>query len=647
MLNAFRKFARSWVSAVLIGLLVISFGIWGMNDIFKSGPTDGVAKVAGETISQADYRAEFDRLLKQAKAESKRDITLEDARKEGLDKAVLERMVDERAFAAWTKNLGLMPATSVIQKEISRIPAFQNPITRRFSPESYQTTLSEIGFTAIEFEQKARTDLARQSLFLAASSALKAPRVFASQTLAFGTERRLVTLVPMPASLVGEPHHPTDAQLTSLYNEMRPQLTRPEMRSVTLALASLGDFEAKAKVDEAEVLAQFNRTKDRLSTPAKRTIVQLVAPDRGKADQAAARLRTGEDPAIIAKSLALPAPINMVKVSQTGVTDVNVGQAAFAMSSGEVQVIQAKLQPFAAVKVTEIIPGKEVSFAEAAVEIRAKLRRAAAGELMTDATEAFDKVLSQGGNLEAAAAKSGFKIVKIKDFVADGRSILTGQPVPEFVEAPSLLRDSFSGAQGDTTDLVSIPGEKYAALRIDTITPAAPPPFEAIRVGLVSEWMRRDMRQRAQIKADELLNEAKKTSLESVAAKFKLPLARQNEPLLRGQGGASLSQAVFSAKKGDIIIAPAGNNVEFVLVRIDEILRDEDATVPGRMREAETAVQASIQRDVIASLERVARERAKAELYPKMVGRALGESADATPTSEKTKPPAPVSNKTP
>ena len=642
MLNAFRKFARSWVSAILIGLLVISFGIWGINDIFKGGPSDGVAKVAGETISQADYRAEFDRLLKRAKSESQRDISVEEARKEGLDNAVLERMVDDRAFAAFTKGLGLTPATAVVQQEIAKIPAFQDSITRRFSPETYQAALRENGFSPIEFEKSVRADLARQSLFLAASSGFRAPRVFASQTLAFGTERRMVTVLPVLAALVGGPRQPTDAQLKTLYGEMREQLTRPEMRSVTLAIASLADFEAKAKVDEAEVLAQFNSSKDRLSTPAKRALVQLVATDRAKADQAAARLRAGEDPAITAKSLGLSAPIILANVTQTGVPDVNVGKAAFTMAAGDVQVVAAKLQPFATVKVTEVIPGKEANFAEAAVEIRTQLRQAAAGELMTDATEAFDTVIEQGGNLEAAAAKAGFNIVKISDFIADGRSALTGQPVPEFAEAPSLLRDSFSGAKGDTTDLVSIPGEKYAALRIDGVTPAAPPPLETIRAGLTSEWIRRDLRQRAQSKANELLAEAKKSTLEAIATKYKLPLARQSEPLLRGQGGAALSQVLFSAKKGEIIAAPAQNDVEFTLVRIDEILRDDEATVPARMTEAETAVRSSIQRDLISSLERVARDRAKAELYPKMVGRALGDTAETAPDAGKAKTPAPT-----
>ena len=66
MLSFVRKAARSWVAAVLIGLLVVSFTIWGINDVFKGNSKDNVALVAGKAITSAEFRAEFDKILKRA-----------------------------------------------------------------------------------------------------------------------------------------------------------------------------------------------------------------------------------------------------------------------------------------------------------------------------------------------------------------------------------------------------------------------------------------------------------------------------------------------------------------------------------------------------------------------------------------------------
>lgn len=630
MLNAFRKFARSWVSGIIIGLLVISFGIWGINDIFTGGSPDAVAKVAGKPITQEEYKAEFDRLLKRAQADAKRDISTEEARAQGLDSAVLEQMVATRAFAAMTDSLGLKAADAVVQAEIAKIPAFQDQITRRFSQDVYQLALRDNGFTPMEFEKSVRSDLTRQSLTLAASSGFRAPRVFANQTLAYGTERRMVTIIPVPASFVGGPRQATDAQLKALYDESREQLMRPETRNLTMAVASLADFEAKVKVDEAQAQEIFARNKERLSTPAKRGLVQLVASDRAKADQAAARLRAGEDPAAIAKALGLSVPVVLSNVTVGGIPDTNVAKAAFDMKQGDVQVVAAKLQPFAAIKVTEAIAAKEAKFEDSAAEIRMQLRQAAAGELMTDATEVYDKAITEGATLEAAVAKAGFRLVQIKDIMADGNLATTGQPAPEFAEAPSVLKEAFTGGKGDTSDLAPIPGDNYVAVRIDSITAAAPPPFDSIRTELSNEWMRRDIRARAEAKAKEILAEAKKSGLEAAGAKYKLPVAKQTQPLLRGQGGQALSQAVFGAKKGELVLAPTANGVEYTVVRIDDILRDDETIVPDRLVQAETAVRASVQRDIIASLERVARDRSKAQLFTTMMGRALGDTPETT-----------------
>jgi peptidyl-prolyl cis-trans isomerase D len=647
MLTLFRKFARSWVSAIIIGLLVISFGVWGISDVFTGGGADGVAKVGGKSISQQEYRAEFDRLLKRAKSEAKREVTTEEARKEGLDNAVLERMVGDRAFAALTSGLGLLVGKTVVQAEIAKIPGFQDPTTQRFSQSTYMQALNENGYTPQAFETSVKGDLSRQALTLAASSGFRAPRVFASQTLAFGTERRMVTVVPVPANLSGPPRQPTEAQLTAFYQENKTALTRPETRGLTLAIARLEEFKAKAVIDEAQARQIFATNKARLSTPAKRSIVQISSPDKAKADQAAARLRAGEAPAAIASALGLVAPIVLTDVGQSGVPDENVGKAAFAAANGAVEVVAAKLQPFAVFKVTSVTPAKEALYENSATEIRDQLRTAAAGEAMTDATEAFDTAISDGATLEAAAAKAGFTVVKIAEMLADGRSIATGQPVPELAETPGVLRDAFTGAKGDTSDLASLPNDTYMAVRIDAITPAAAPPIATIKAELVNEWLRRDIGTRLKAKADEIFAEVKRTNLEAAAAKFKLPVLRQAAPLQRGQGGEALSSAVFGAKKGEVIVAQTGNGVEYAIVRIEEVLRDDDATVPERMTQAETAVRASVQRDLIASLERVARDRAKTQLFPDMMRRALGDTVETTGTPAKAPATPAVPPKTP
>jgi peptidyl-prolyl cis-trans isomerase D len=181
------------------------------------------------------------------------------------------------------------------------------------------------------------------------------------------------------------------------------------------------------------------------------------------------------------------------------------------------------------------------------------------------------------------------------------------------------------------------------AVRIDGVTPAAPPPLETIKQELTTEWLRRDIATRLKTQADAILAEAKRTSLEAAAAKFKLPVLKQPAPLQRGQGGQALSAAVFDAKRGEIVLSQTANGVEFAIIRIEDVVRDDEAIVPERLAQAETAVRASVQRDLIAALDRLARDRAKIKLYPDMMRAALGDTAETSPTEA----PAPAKSKTP
>lgn len=54
MLQTMRKAARSWVAGILIGLLVISFAVWGINDVFRGRTQTAVAVVDGREIAPAE-----------------------------------------------------------------------------------------------------------------------------------------------------------------------------------------------------------------------------------------------------------------------------------------------------------------------------------------------------------------------------------------------------------------------------------------------------------------------------------------------------------------------------------------------------------------------------------------------------------------
>jgi len=84
MLQAIRSKAGSLVVKTLFGLLILTFGIWGIGDIFRNRPTDTViATVGDQSIRAEDLEAAVRRELEHMKARVGVPIDIQQAKKFG------------------------------------------------------------------------------------------------------------------------------------------------------------------------------------------------------------------------------------------------------------------------------------------------------------------------------------------------------------------------------------------------------------------------------------------------------------------------------------------------------------------------------------------------------------------------------------
>ena len=99
MLDVFRRASKGWTAKILMGLLVLSFGIWGIADVFRGFSTDALATVGGRKISVEEGERLYQQRLRYYSEQSGRAITPEDARK------VVETAVYEVLAVAKASNI--------------------------------------------------------------------------------------------------------------------------------------------------------------------------------------------------------------------------------------------------------------------------------------------------------------------------------------------------------------------------------------------------------------------------------------------------------------------------------------------------------------------------------------------------------------
>src|SRR6202162_5776417 len=158
-----RKASSNWlgktIMAVVMGVLIISFGVWGIADIFRGFGQSRLAKVGHVEISTEQFRQLYTDKLQQIARQFGRPLTIEQARAFGIDRQVLQQTIAEATLDEEARRLRPGPSDAEKQRTIFSDPNFKGA-GGKFDPVRFQTTLRQFGFS----EQRYIADQRRVSL---------------------------------------------------------------------------------------------------------------------------------------------------------------------------------------------------------------------------------------------------------------------------------------------------------------------------------------------------------------------------------------------------------------------------------------------------------------------------------------------------
>src|ERR1700756_582860 len=101
MLRGLRKASSNWLGKIVMaavgGFLIISFGIWGIGDIFRGFGGFTVAKIGKAETSVGQSRVRYKEQLQQCGPQIGRPITPDQARAFGLEQQILNQMIASAA----------------------------------------------------------------------------------------------------------------------------------------------------------------------------------------------------------------------------------------------------------------------------------------------------------------------------------------------------------------------------------------------------------------------------------------------------------------------------------------------------------------------------------------------------------------------
>ena len=121
---------KSWTVKIFLGIIALSFAVWGIGDIFRGGQDPSVASVGGVKIHASQLSRAYSREVERLRVASNGAIDAEQARAMGVVQRTLQSMISRKVFDLETAGLGMTVDDATLRREIRDNPAFFSVVCR-------------------------------------------------------------------------------------------------------------------------------------------------------------------------------------------------------------------------------------------------------------------------------------------------------------------------------------------------------------------------------------------------------------------------------------------------------------------------------------------------------------------------------------
>ena len=640
MANSIGGKIRNFMVAILVGLLVVAFAVWGVNDVFTARAGNAVISVGDAEITSDEFEEAFERELQTINRDNESSITNQQAYAQGLHNRVLQNLLTDTVIGIDADELGVGVNRAAARAVVQDIPTFQNELTGEFSEEKLNSILAQNRITRRQFEDDIFRTLRRQQTVPAIIGGLQAPSEYATQRYNFVTEQRKAEVLTLTSQTVPAPPEPTEAELKTFIDNNAASYTAPEYRRITMLRLEPFDLTPDLEATEEEVKAAFQYKIDlgEIGSPETRSVVQITATDEDVAKKAAEQLGRGDDAIAVAAGLGLVDPQIYTDVLKDAILDPETASAAFEMDKGEAKALLGSLGNWYAVGVTNINAAVTPDFEAQEEEIRENLLTDKAKEAVYDLTADIEDAMTDGLTLEEISAKVGWPL-SYYDFIdrsgttQDGVRMNGFSAIPGVASDDKLLLEIFTSDLGFETDLFETSTGGFASIRVDDIIDSTMRSFEEVKDRATVAWKNTKTSEAMDELATELASKIQTgEDINDVAKPLENGASVEEIVIVRAQPPRTLGNAVvlgmLDGQVGAVSRGAGPQGLTRQIAKLTEIVPNQDGLAGQFLDVLQEQATQAISSDLQNAYQQAILRENELREYPEKVRTALGITDD-------------------
>jgi len=271
---------------VVLGLIAVSFAIWGIGDIFRGFGRSTVAKVGSTEITIDQFRQVYNDRLQQLSRQVGRPITPDQARLLNLDQQLAGQLVAEAAIDQRARQLRLNLSDAAVAKQIMSDANFKG-LNGQFDRSRFDAMIRQAGYNEPRYTAEQKRLTLRREVAETVGGDLTLPKSYSDAYNRFENEQRAIDYVTLDRAKAGDIAAPAPEVIEKYFADNKAQFRAPEYRSVAVMALTPADVIKPDDISAADARQYYDRNQARFGTPERRDLQQISFPNEDEAKAAA------------------------------------------------------------------------------------------------------------------------------------------------------------------------------------------------------------------------------------------------------------------------------------------------------------------------------------------------------------------------
>ena len=574
MLQAIRDGSKGTVAKIIVGLIIMTFALFGIDSIVAlGGGQDAPAEVNGEEISELKVSQMVQMQKRRLQSQFGDSFNVEDSR---LRSIAVDGLINELVLKQAAKSAGVEFSDQEIDKIILQSPEFQ--VAGVFNANQFDLVLRSAGFTRTSYRELLRTNLLIQQAQNAFQASAFSTKLEQNQVASLDGQSRDFSKVTFSFEEIKKEVNVSAEDAKSYFDENSAKYMTEETVVVDFVELKRADLSLDSFVDDEQIEVRYEEMQAEAQSKKeyRAAHILLLEPSdesRAKLVDALNKIKSGSSFADIAKEISED-DSSKFSGGDLGFSTLEIFEAEFSaalsgLSVGGVSEVIETRDGLHLVKLLEERQPEVAPLSELKDSIQASLQEEASQAAYVDALETLKDEAFSSNTISEAAQSQGLTVQTSQAFSKFG-----GQGVAAYKD---IVEASFSEvvlSEDSNSEVIEVADGHAIVVHLNKLNESKVKSFADVEADIIALLENRNARDLLKEKSEAALKLAREGGYDAKWESVK-DKRRASEGV-----DSNVLKTVFALPESDVAsyeLVSLGNGDQ-VLVRLDSVLRPDAAT---------------------------------------------------------------------